>query len=47
MHRSTRPTRSRLSPSSAADAARGLVFPGSAVATPVRPVVVERYADAK
>ncbi len=32
---------------SAADAARGLVFPGSAVTTPVRPVVVESYADAK
>lgn len=31
----------------AADAARRLVFPGSAVLTPVRPVVVTRYADAK
>jgi len=31
----------------AADAARRMVFPGSAVATPVRPVIVERYADAK
>ncbi len=27
--------------------ARRLVFPGSAVATPVRPVIVDRYADAK
>jgi DNA polymerase-1 len=31
----------------AADAARRMVFPGSAVATPVRPVIVERYAEAK
>jgi DNA polymerase-1 len=31
----------------AADAARRLVFPGSAVLTPVRPVIVDRYADAK
>jgi DNA polymerase-1 len=31
----------------AADAARRLVFPGSAVQTPVRPVIVDRYADAK
>ena len=31
----------------AADAARRLVFPGSAVLTPVRPVIVGRYADAK
>jgi DNA polymerase-1 len=31
----------------AADAARRLVFPGSAVLTPVRPVLVDRYADAK
>jgi len=31
----------------AAEAARELVFPGSAVTTPVRPVVVDCYADAK
>ena len=31
----------------AAEDARRLVFPGSAVQTPVRPVVVDRYADAK
>ncbi len=31
----------------AAEAARRLVFPGSAVATPVRPLIVGRYADAK
>jgi DNA polymerase-1 len=31
----------------AADAARRLVFPGSAVVTPVRPVIVDCYADAK
>jgi DNA polymerase-1 len=31
----------------AAEAARALVFPGSTVATPVRPVVVDCYADAK
>jgi len=31
----------------AADTARRLVFPGSAVLTPVRPVIVDRYADAK
>ncbi len=31
----------------AAESARRLVFPGSAVQTPVRPVIVERYADAK
>ena len=31
----------------AAESARGLVFPGSAVTTPVRPVVVDCYADAK
>ena len=31
----------------AADAARRLVFPGSAVATPVRPVIVDCYAEAK
>ncbi|HEY5879182.1 MAG TPA: bifunctional 3'-5' exonuclease/DNA polymerase [Nakamurella sp.] len=31
----------------AAQAARRMVFPGSAVATPVRPVIVKRYADAK
>jgi DNA polymerase I len=31
----------------AADEARRLVFPGSRVATPVRPVVVQRYSDAK
>lgn len=31
----------------AAQDARRMVFPGSAVATPVRPVIVERYADAK
>jgi DNA polymerase-1 len=32
---------------STADAARELVFPGTAVPTPVRPAVVERYSDAK
>jgi DNA polymerase-1 len=32
---------------SAADTARELVFPGSVVQTPVRPVVVQCYADAK
>ena len=31
----------------AAESARRLVFPGSAAATPVRPVVVDCYADAK
>ena len=31
----------------AAESARALVFPGSAVTTPVRPVVVDCYADAK
>ncbi|WP_420120949.1 bifunctional 3'-5' exonuclease/DNA polymerase [Nakamurella sp.] len=31
----------------AAEDARRLVFPGSAVVTPVRPVIVDRYADAK
>ncbi len=31
----------------AADAARELVFPGSWATTPVRPVIVECYADAK
>lgn len=31
----------------AAGNARRLVLPGSAVATPVRPVIVDRYADAK
>lgn len=31
----------------AADGARRLVFPGSAVLTPVRPMIVDRYADAK
>ena len=31
----------------AADTARDLVFPGTAVQTPVRPVAVECYADAK
>lgn len=31
----------------AADEARALVFPGSRVSTPVRPVVVQRYSDAK
>lgn len=31
----------------AADDARRRVFPGSAVMTPVRPVIVDRYADAK
>jgi DNA polymerase-1 len=31
----------------AAKSARELVFPGSAVTTPVRPVVVDCYADAK
>ena len=31
----------------AAESARRLVFPGSTVATPVRPVVVDCYADAK
>ncbi len=31
----------------AAESARRLVFPGSAVVTPVRPVIVDRYADAK
>ena len=31
----------------AAESARELVFPGSAVTTPVRPVVVDCYADAK
>ena len=31
----------------AADDARRLVFPGSTVATPVRPVIVDCYADAK
>lgn len=32
---------------SAADAARDLVFPGTAVQTPVRPLVVGRYSEAK
>jgi DNA polymerase-1 len=32
---------------STADAARELVFPGTRVLTPVRPIVVERYSDAK
>jgi DNA polymerase I len=31
----------------AAESARQLVFPGSAVTTPVRPVIVDCYADAK
>jgi len=31
----------------AAESARALVFPGSSVTTPVRPVVVDCYADAK
>jgi DNA polymerase I len=31
----------------AAESARELVFPGSAVTTPVRPVIVDCYADAK
>ena len=32
---------------SAADSARDLVFPGTTVQTPVRPVAVTRYSDAK
>jgi DNA polymerase-1 len=31
----------------AADTARDLVFPGTPVQLPVRPVVVARYSDAK